>query len=228
MHLNKTNAMQNDLHEIIKSINGKQDSRSLHKLSRSFKLEEDNCFFVFDVESGSCSYVHSSIKNILGYTKEDFVGKGFIFYKEIIHPRDFSYLINEIVTVIQLTNNEVSKNEICLPINIVHKNGHWVGLKIHVSYLKDLKDKKLDILFGFFEQDQKVESESSSNAFNVSSREKEVLKKLAAGNSAKTIASELSISESTVITHRKNLIQKLKVKNSAELIKRSFELNILN
>jgi DNA-binding CsgD family transcriptional regulator len=172
--------------------------------------------------------MHSSIKNLLGHTPEDIVDKGFLFYKEIIHPKDFSYLVNEIVTVIQITNYEVSKNEICLPVNIRHKNGHWVGLKVHVSYLKDLKNKKLDILFGFLEKDQELESESSSTPFNVSVREKEVLKKLAAGNSAKTIASELSISESTVITHRKNLIQKLKVKNSAELIKRSFELNILN
>jgi len=59
-------------------------------------------------------------------------------------------------------------------------------------------------------------------------REKEVLQRVANGQSTKQIASELNISIRTVESHRINLLRKLKVNNSAELIRKAIELKILN
>lgn len=53
----------------------------------------------------------------------------------------------------------------------------------------------------------------------VTRREKEVLKLIADGLSAKEVANKLFISIHTAINHRKNLITKFHVKNTAELIK---------
>ena len=55
--------------------------------------------------------------------------------------------------------------------------------------------------------------------FKLTKREKEILKFVADGYSAREIAEMLFISESTVVTHRKHLLHKFEVKNVAELIK---------
>jgi PAS domain S-box-containing protein len=59
---------------------------------------------------------------------------------------------------------------------------------------------------------------STCKAIQISKREKEVLKLVAAGSSSKQIAAELSISENTVETHRRRLLAKFKVNNSTALI----------
>ena len=58
----------------------------------------------------------------------------------------------------------------------------------------------------------------------ISAREKQVLRLVAAGNSSKQIAAELSISENTVETHRRHLLQKFQVSNSTALVKEAHRL----
>jgi len=55
-------------------------------------------------------------------------------------------------------------------------------------------------------------------------KEKEVLKRIAQGQSTKEIAYDLRISENTVETHRKNMLRKLEAKNVAELVKKASKL----
>jgi len=62
----------------------------------------------------------------------------------------------------------------------------------------------------------------------ITPREKEVLVLVAGGRSTKQIADQLGISIRTVETHRINMLKKLDVSNSAELIRRAFELGLLN
>lgn len=58
-------------------------------------------------------------------------------------------------------------------------------------------------------------------------REKEVLELVAKGCSTKQIADKLGISIRTVESHRINMLKKMKVNNSAELVKKAYELKIL-
>ena len=60
----------------------------------------------------------------------------------------------------------------------------------------------------------------------ISPREKEVLKLVAAGCSAKEIADALKISPRTVESHRNNLMRKLEAKNAAELIRVAISVGI--
>ena len=62
----------------------------------------------------------------------------------------------------------------------------------------------------------------------ISSREQEVLELLSYGYSSPEIASSLYLSPHTVNDHRKALMSKLSVKNVAQMIRRGFELQLLN
>ena len=61
-------------------------------------------------------------------------------------------------------------------------------------------------------------SSRSSNDFNLSPREKEILASLVKGNSYKLVASELDISIQTVKTHIKNVYEKLHVHSQSEAV----------
>ncbi|WP_339607806.1 response regulator transcription factor [uncultured Roseivirga sp.] len=54
--------------------------------------------------------------------------------------------------------------------------------------------------------------------FELSEREKEVVRLIASGNSSSEIADNLNISIHTVNSHRKNILKKLKLKSPTELI----------
>jgi DNA-binding NarL/FixJ family response regulator len=69
---------------------------------------------------------------------------------------------------------------------------------------------------------------SSFTDAEITPREKEVLTLVAGGHSTKQIADQLGISIRTVETHRINMLKKMGVNNSAELIKKAFELGLLN
>lgn len=60
-----------------------------------------------------------------------------------------------------------------------------------------------------------------SKLLKLSSREKEILKMIKAGNNTKYIATTLFISELTVKTHRKNIMEKMNAKNVVDLINKS-------
>ena len=62
----------------------------------------------------------------------------------------------------------------------------------------------------------------------ISEREKEVLRLVAYEYSSKEIAQQLFISTNTVNTHKKNLRSKLDVKNLAGMVRKGFELGLLN
>jgi DNA-binding CsgD family transcriptional regulator len=195
-------------------------------------LHEDNCFFLYDLLLDKCSYFCSSITNILGYNHRKYLNKGFLFFKSIIHPSDFSFFIDEILTLVKSSEKRNDKaftgKNSGLKIRIKHRNGDWLKTKVFLIYFKETDHGMVKILLGFIEKDITPQDNYLVSPTNITSREKEVFRYLSVGNSAKMIADMLSISENTVITHRKNLIQKLRVKNSAEMISRGLELNILN
>lgn len=76
-------------------------------------------------------------------------------------------------------------------------------------------------------RERKKKVQVSDDVVHLTNREKEVLKLIATGKSAKEIASILSISYRTVDTHRTNLKEKLKVKNTAGMIRYAFQMELL-
>jgi DNA-binding CsgD family transcriptional regulator len=61
----------------------------------------------------------------------------------------------------------------------------------------------------------------------ISSREIQILRLIADEHSTNEIAEKLFISAHTVISHRRQLLRKLRAKNTAGLIRRAFEIQIL-
>ncbi len=62
----------------------------------------------------------------------------------------------------------------------------------------------------------------------ISTREQEILQLIAHEYRSHEIAQMLFISVNTVQTHRRNLLDKLRVKNVAGLVRRGFEIGVLN
>ena len=63
---------------------------------------------------------------------------------------------------------------------------------------------------------------------HLSKQELQILNLIAFEHTAKGIAKKLSISENTARSHRKILLKKLDVRNVAGLMRRSFELGLLD
>lgn len=66
-----------------------------------------------------------------------------------------------------------------------------------------------------------------SKVTNLTSREKEIIKLIARGQTSQQISEQLFISIHTVRTHRKNIWQKLEIKSYAELFKYAGEFHLL-
>ena len=76
-------------------------------------------------------------------------------------------------------------------------------------------------------------AEKSSASLNgpspaITGREKEVLTRIALGNSNKAIARALAVSESAVKFHLRNLFRKLQVERRGELLERARERGLLS
>ena len=67
----------------------------------------------------------------------------------------------------------------------------------------------------------------SSETFDITQREKEILKLIALGHTANQIADNLCLSLHTVETHRKNLRNKLGLKNQSMLVKYAIERGLV-
>ena len=62
----------------------------------------------------------------------------------------------------------------------------------------------------------------------ITPREEQVLLQISFGLTTKEIASRLFISDNNIISHRKNLLDKLDAKNVANMIRRAFEVGVLD
>jgi DNA-binding NarL/FixJ family response regulator len=78
------------------------------------------------------------------------------------------------------------------------------------------------------EQVRESAKENKKGFYELSTREKEVLKLTAQGSSNKEIAANLFISDTTVKAHMRNILDKLRVKNRAEAVGVAIAKGILN
>lgn len=104
--------------------------------------------------------------------------------------------------VISFLTKECDKEEIIAAIYAAAKNEKFLCHKV------------IDIII---EKHMHVDNDNCK-AFNLSSRETEIIKLTAKGWTAKTIAGHLFLSTHTVYTHKKNIMKKLKINSSSEMI----------
>ena len=141
---------------------------------------------------------------------------------------------------IELRNKNKEGNWVCTEINFIVLDYTNAGVSQIFGIMEEINIDKEKYLGDRVIQDFKFLTDSTymsrknhdyhleslidislkSNAYKkVTRREKEVLKLVADGFTAKELANKLFISIHTAINHRKNLITKFHVKNTAELIK---------
>ncbi len=73
-----------------------------------------------------------------------------------------------------------------------------------------------------------VVSRQTEEVGKLTNREKEILRELALGKTAKEIGHDLKIAESTVNTHRRNILKKLNLPNEKHLIRYAFKNGIVD
>ena len=211
--------------------NYKKTSNKFQSTS-SNEIPEKSSFFVFDLNSDKCKFFSSSIKKITGYNFNEYLYKGIVFFKTLIHPEDYSDFISDLLTYIFITKEQkvygIRNIQIkALACRIRHRDGYWIKTIFHVMYFTSAYSMQYNILMGIIEKIEHYENKHEGCDNSVTNREKEVLQLIGNGDSSKIIADKLNISETTAITHRKNLIQKLHVKNTAELIKEAVKAKII-
>ena len=211
-------------YKLISSVKAKINKYLIINYGKKYEF----ALFTFDLHSGKCTSICPSIKEITGYNHEEYLSKGLIYLRKIIHPLDYSDFIAEILIYINFEkdrsiNDPVNNHLRFFSCRIKHKDGYWVEMKTLFLYVNNLQN----ILLGLV---KKAEKPIKNNKFNhnISSREREVLQLIGNGEPSKVIADKLNISETTVITHRKNMIQKFNVKNTAELIKEAVKDKIID
>lgn len=109
-------------------------------------------------------------------------------------------------------NKNSDKKEILLAINKVMNGEKYISPEINSNLINQIAKSQIQI-----EETEKV----------LSSREIEIIKLIAEGNTNKEIAEKLFLSTLTVNTHRKNILSKLQIKNTASLIKFAIESKLI-
>lgn len=104
---------------------------------------------------------------------------------------------------------EANTNELIMAINTVAAGKKYYSNEVSVAMINSLMSK------------------DNSKENDLSEREIEVLKYIAAGDTNKEAGEKLFISPRTVETHRRNILSKLDVKNTAEMIKYAYQHQLI-
>ncbi len=104
---------------------------------------------------------------------------------------------------------EAGTSELVMAINSVAKGKKFYSNEVSVAMINSLMNK------------------DNSVGIELSERELEVLKYIAAGDTNKEAGEKLFISPRTVETHRRNILSKLDIKNTAEMIKYAYQHNLV-
>ncbi|MUU79150.1 response regulator [Winogradskyella endarachnes] len=110
-----------------------------------------------------------------------------------------------------------SKEEFLKALNTIATGGKYFSGDISAIIINNLTNKQT-----VTEPEAKP---IDDNPFQLTKREKQILRLILKGNSNKDIAAELEVSKRTAEVHRFNLMKKLKVKNLIELSNKAAEFN---
>ncbi|NRD18654.1 response regulator transcription factor [Winogradskyella eckloniae] len=110
-----------------------------------------------------------------------------------------------------------SKEEFLKALHNIASGGKYFTGDISAIIINNLTNKTI--------KSEASKTKLDENPYQLTKREKQILKLVLKGNSNKDIASELDVSKRTAEVHRFNLMKKLKVKNLIELSNKAAEFN---
>jgi PAS domain S-box-containing protein len=88
---------------------------------------------IYSIKTGKYIYVNDSIKNLLGYKKEDFLKKGLPFVGSLVHPDDISLITEQNQKALIKANSKkygrkMDETILTFEYRMKHKNGNWIWL----------------------------------------------------------------------------------------------------
>lgn len=105
---------------------------------------------------------------------------------------------------------DVSREEMSIAINAIHSGGTYLGAKVAAAFSAVANPIE------------------NSTIYNLTSREKQILSKIAQGEANRKIADSLNISVRTVESHRMSVREKTGGGNAADLFRIAKELGLVN
>ena len=187
-------------------------------LVNALNLKSDEFCYIANIAEGRNVFVSKSSEKFVGWKVQDLMSAAFAISKQ--HPDDMWIISNFYKKRLRWFNYPGKFDHIALQYKyrMMHKNGHYVQLKISIMLLERDENgaPKYTICFGKT-YEPKNESAFKNNSI-LTRREKEVLQALAEGRSYKMVASELNISIDSVRTYTRRIYQKLNVHSVTEAI----------
>ena len=214
----------------------------LEKLLGQFPRFPGYFLYVYNYSEGRMVYTHG-IQEILGYPDHE-MDLDLLF--QTVHPDDALIMgqLNQCaLDAMNKIRNPANLYDLCLSVDyrIRKADGQYIKVydqtsvfevdeatgKVHSTFslCKDISAIKSTNTIGWqahgFEFLEFEPPEDSANRvqYQPTSRELDVLRKIAQGQGSKGIAEDLCISPMTVTTHRRNLLRRTGVRNTAELIR---------
>lgn len=197
---------------------------------------------IFDLSKRHVIFYSPNFGKLLGYTPTDYEALGQMFFAEKIHPEDAFHLSALGVTMYKLLNSfssdEKLNHKIVSEYRMRNTQNEYVRVVEQYQVLElDHKGQIwLMLMIMDFSPDQNVAEGSKSQLLNfrtgkiismetpktiqfeLTKREKEILKLVKDGLLSKEISDKLSISVHTVNTHRQRFLEKLGANNSFEAV----------
>jgi len=174
-------------------------------------------------------YLNRFAIEMTGYTKEEADELGHDYFRKVMHPDDFE-VINQSIDFFRSMQDDNLYGGICRSrpkgkdylwqvgrTRVFKRNQDGTPLQfLNAAIVLNEEFHTQNQMMDLLKENKRLLSENT--VLKLSRREREVLKLLVSGKSARKIAVILNISESTVISHRKNMLKKLNIHSTASLV----------
>lgn len=197
---------------------------------------------IFDVSKKEMIFYSSNFGSLLGYSPSDYQNLGQYFFAGKIHPDDALKCSLNGVSILKILSNlssdEKLNHKMITEYRMLNSMNKYVRLIEQYQVLELDSKGQIWLLFNIVDispnQDEQEESKSKllnfrtgritsmeetpEIQFELTNREKEILKLVKMGLLSKEISDKLSISVHTVNTHRQRFLEKLGANNSMEAV----------
>lgn len=222
-----------------------------------FLPDSASFFYVAESASHTYHFMGKQQESVSGYSNDVFLEKGIELFFQCLHPDEIDIIINQVYPdgMRVIMEAEVAeKQQILTQYNyrFKRKSGEYINLMEQLYVLEVDGDGLATLMLGniiVLDTDEVLPLRLSSRIFrnnqvyetifskvynpittllsDVTNRELDILRNLAAGKRSREIAEQLFISPHTVDTHRRNLLKKLKCGSVVELAQIAFKYGLL-
>jgi len=215
-----------------------------HSIFQKIIRFSDQAIFIINHSNFEYVYISGHVKEVMGYSKEEFISGGGSFAASTLHPDDAISMQRDVFpsyfqTLAMLDAENQARLKLAYTYRMKQPDGSYknilqqnialtmeatrviLGLAIVMDITAFKKDTTVYFKNSLIGDKEKTRSQYPFRTSNIifTSSELKVLALTADGHPEKQIADTLSISINTVKTHRKNMLKKASVKNAAELVR---------